>query len=47
MLSASFAYSGFIAEAFEPVDFGLAAEPGHLALGVVAVALLGAGDCFV
>jgi len=34
----------FIAEACKPVDFGLAAEPGELALGVVAVALLGAGD---
>lgn len=38
---------GFVAAAFEPVDFGFAAEPGELALGVVAMALLGLGDGFV
>ena len=32
------------AAAFEPVHVGFAAEPGELALGVVAVALLGLGD---
>ena len=32
---------GVVAEGFDPVDVGLAAEPGELALGVVAVALLG------
>jgi hypothetical protein len=31
------------AEAFEPVDAGFAAEPGELAFGVVAMALLGLG----
>ena len=32
------------AAAFEPVHVGFAAEPGELALGVVAMALLGLGD---
>src|SRR5216683_304977 len=32
------------AAAFEPVHLGFAAEPGELALGVVAMALLGLGD---
>src|ERR1700734_200364 len=31
------------AAAFEPVDLGLAAKPGELAFGVVAMALLGLG----
>ena len=35
---------GFAAEALEPVDIGFGAEPGSLAFGVVAVALLGLGD---
>ena len=35
---------GVVAEGFDPVDVGLAAKPGELALGVVAMALLGFGD---
>src|ERR1039458_4765261 len=40
---------GVFAEVLQAVDFGiaagpLAAEPGELALGVVAVSLLGSGD---
>src|ERR1039457_5506340 len=35
---------GVVAEVLQPVHFGIAAEPGELALGVVAVSLLGSGD---
>ena len=35
---------GVVAEGFDPMDTGLAAEPGELAFGVVAMALLGFGD---
>ncbi len=39
--------SGIIAEGFDPVHVGLAAKPGELALGVVAMALLGFGDGYL
>ena len=35
---------GIVAEGFDPVHVGLAAKPGELALGVVAMALLGFGN---
>ncbi len=35
-----------VTEGGEPVDVGFAAEPGELAFGVVAMALLGGGDGF-
>ena len=35
--------SSIAAAAFEPMHVGFAAEPGELALGVVAMALLGLG----
>src|SRR5580698_8621814 len=35
-----------IPETFQPRDLGLAAKPGHLTLGVIAMPLLGGGDCF-
>ena len=35
---------GVVAEVFDPMDIGIAAKPGELALGVVAVSLLGGGD---
>ena len=35
---------GGVAEALDPMDIGLAAKPGELTLGVVAMALLGGGD---
>src|SRR5277367_269407 len=38
---------GVAAAAWEPVHVGFAAEPCELALGVVAVALLGLGDGLV
>ena len=34
-----------IAEGLEPVDVGLATEPGELTFGVVAMTLLGGFDC--
>ena len=37
---------GCVAEVFDPVDIGFAAEPGELAFGVVAMALLSGGDGF-
>jgi len=37
---------GRVAEVFDPVDIGFAAEPGELAFGIVAMALLGGGDGF-
>ena len=39
-----FADRGVVAETFHPGNVGLAAKPGHLALGVVAVSLLRGGD---
>ena len=37
---------GRVAEIFDPVNIGFAAEPGELAFGVVAMALLRGGDGF-
>src|SRR3984885_15376343 len=37
----------FVSETFQPLDVRLAAKPGHLPLGIVAVGLLGGGDGFV
>ena len=35
---------GFVSEGLDPVDVWFAAEPGELAFGIVAMALLGGGD---
>src|SRR5215469_9935793 len=40
-------YRCTVAESCQPRDVRLAAKPGHLTLRVVAVGLLGSGDCGV